>query len=465
MWLDTTERLRRSASHDDGQTSAVAGISISPEIGRDTLFRREAVDARRDQWFGPTQLAVSLSLKIVAPIAICLAVATMILLFSGSYSRRTTVSGVLLPTEGVTKIRAPIRGRIAERMISESQSVHQGDLLFVLDVDNVSGLGETQAAVTAELRQQRSELAAERDRQSDLNDLQKVSLAEQEDFAGRELTQIEKQIDVSEKNAEALGLSFERYKGYLARQIVIETQVDAKKQDYIAAQQQLEALKREQIQLEGKRQDLRSQLNAIAIRKASTLGDLARQIAQIDLSIAEGEAKHEIRLTAPRDGVVTGVVANAGEIIEVGSPMATILPAAPHFQVQLGAPSSAIGFLQVGQPVTLRYEAFPYQKFGQYSGRVTAISRTALRLEELTDLGTAGLGRENAASQSGENMYRITVQPDQMTVHAYGKAQVLTSGMVVHATIFLDRRPLYEWILDPIYSLKGAVSSTQKVPS
>ena len=40
-------------------------------------------------------------------------------------------------------------------------------------------------------------------------------------------------------------------------------------------------------------------------------------------------------------------------------------------------------------------------------------------------------------------------------VRAYGRQYPLQSGMELDANIELDRRRLYQWVLDPLYSVRG----------
>ena len=52
------------------------------------------------------------------------------------------------------------------------------------------------------------------------------------------------------------------------------------------------------------------------------------------------------------------------------SALASLVPAGAQLQAHLYAPSSAVGFVRAEQPVLLRYQAFPYQKFGHQHGRM-----------------------------------------------------------------------------------------------
>jgi membrane fusion protein len=150
---------------------------------------------------------------------------------------------------------------------------------------------------------------------------------------------------------------------------------------------------------------------------------------------------------APHDGTMSGVLAQPGQAVRAGAPLATLLPANARLQAHLFAPSSAIGFLHAQQPVHLRYQAFPYQKFGHQSGEVIQVSHAPL---------PPGEGA-TAGAPAGETLYRITVALPAQTIDAYGAPQPLTAGMELEADVLLDRRRLIEWIFEPLLGLSGRV--------
>jgi membrane fusion protein len=132
--------------------------------------------------------------------------------------------------------------------------------------------------------------------------------------------------------------------------------------------------------------------------------------------------------------------------------LASLLPADAKLQAHLFAPSSAVGFVRANQVVQLRYQAFPYQKFGHQAGEVAQVSRSPLQTAEL-----AGLPMPAAVSASGEPLYRITVTLDRQSVAAYGQAQALSPGMQLEADVLLDRRRLIEWLFEPVLGIAGRV--------
>ena len=111
------------------------------------------------------------------------------------------------------------------------------------------------------------------------------------------------------------------------------------------------------------------------------------------------------------------------------------------------APSRAAGFVKPGMPVLLRYQAYPYQKFGQAHGRVREVSASAMRPDELAQ----------ANGPAAEPMYRVRVALERQAVTAYGAERPLMSGATLDATVLLERRRLYEWVLEPLYTISGRI--------
>lgn len=107
-------------------------------------------------------------------------------------------------------------------------------------------------------------------------------------------------------------------------------------------------------------------------------------------------------------------------------------------------PSRAIGFVEKNQKVLIRYDAFPYQRYGLYGGRIVQIAETVINPNEIS-----------IQLPIQEPVYRIKVELDKQTVNAYNKEMPLQTGMSVAAEIILEERSLGQWLLEPIYSLRG----------
>ncbi|WP_431260856.1 secretion protein HlyD [Roseateles chitinivorans] len=127
---------------------------------------------------------------------------------------------------------------------------------------------------------------------------------------------------------------------------------------------------------------------------------------------------------------------------------------APRLLAQLYAPSRTVGFVQPGQPVWLRYAAYPYQKFGMARGQVAQVSPTPIAPQDLPAGQAQALV---SAAQANEPLYRIDVRLDRDDIAAYGQAVPLRAGMALDADVTLERRRIWEWLLEPLLATAGRV--------
>ncbi|WP_428695934.1 HlyD family secretion protein [Stenotrophomonas chelatiphaga] len=153
-------------------------------------------------------------------------------------------------------------------------------------------------------------------------------------------------------------------------------------------------------------------------------------------------------------GTVTSILIKPGQALTTGQTALSLSPQESPLVAELWVPSSAIGFVNVGKPVTLRYEAYPFQKFGQQRGRVLSVSRSAASPGAQSHL----LGTTVSAPR-----YRVEVALDQQVMPVYGNNEALKPGMALEADISLESRRLIEWVFDPFYRLainRSAVSAS-----
>ncbi|WP_069383902.1 HlyD family secretion protein [Halomonas caseinilytica] len=418
------------------------------------LFRKESFEARRMTWLGRPTVLQNIPTKVLAVVSVVIVIAIIVFLVFGNYTRRVAVSGVMLPTEGLTRVSAPSYGWITRQYVKKGESVERGDPLYEINLDSSTALGDTQEAVNQLMRNQKEELKVEIQRHEALSDKEKSSLQHQRDNLVEEVEQIEDQIAVAEEFSNTLhGYAMEQ-KEYMDKGLTPSQAFESRLQAYMERRETLERLKGQRVRLKSELQRVRDELSSFDLNVASELGDLRRQLITIEKQIAEGESRQSIRVTAPRSGVVESIATQAGQTVSTGTPLLTILPDDAQLKAQLLAPSRDIGFLKEGDEVLLRYSAFPYQKFGQYPGTVTDITRAPLKQDEIKMLVDNG-----ATAPTSTAIYRITVKPDSPFAMTYGDRVPLQAGMQAEAHIMVETRPLYQWIFEPLYGLSEVLAA------
>jgi membrane fusion protein len=232
---------------------------------------------------------------------------------------------------------------------------------------------------------------------------------------------------------------FERIETIVQKGFVSRTELERRRQAWLAARQQLA--------------QLQQQLNALTSEKGRAEAEFARVAAESGseanaaLSSAETLTQQRARLqgerayvlTAPISGRVAALQTASGRTVDGSLPLMEIVPEGSALHAQIYAPTRAIGFVKPGQEVRLLYDAFPYQRFGSFGGRIVGISRTVIDPRELT-----------APLKIEEPVYRIDVAPESGAVAAFGDEMPLQPGMTLTANVILERRTFLDWLLTPL---------------
>ena len=162
----------------------------------------------------------------------------------------------------------------------------------------------------------------------------------------------------------------------------------------------------------------------------------------------EQDVKREMVVTAPIDGTVTNIAPARGQTVAADSRFATLLPKNSPLHAELLVPTRAIGFVKPGQQVLMRYEAFPYERFGQYAGKVESVGK---------DVWTQGASLGPLSVR--EPVYRIVVELDRQDITTNDQSFPLRAGMVVNADLLLEKRTLLEWLFQPVMQLRRRMST------
>jgi membrane fusion protein len=223
-------------------------------------------------------------------------------------------------------------------------------------------------------------------------------------------------------------------KGYVTR-----VEQERRRQTHLNARQVLTELEQQKIAAQSQESDARAQAGSLDVAHDQEIAQLRSGVEALEQQRAQFQGEREFVLRAPITGVVTAVQAGIGRSAMPGRPIMTIVPAGSELRAEIYAPSRAIGLVQPGQETRLLYDAFPYQRFGSFGGRVESISRTIIDPRE-TDIPL----------KLEEPVYRISVIPDESTVEAFGQRAPLQPGMTLRANIVLERQSFLDWLLAPL---------------
>ena len=411
------------------------------------LFRREAIEANRQQWMGEVRLVRPLSMSVLVALLVTVAVAVGAWLVMGEYTRKAHVNGVLVPDRGWIRLVAPQLATVAERRATQGQTVRAGDVLFVLSLDQHAGDGGAQQRVQRSLKARQESLSETLEARQRLSREQEAVLTQRIAGLRQESAQIDKEVELQRQRLALAQQTLARLEALREDRFVSTAQINNKSEEVLAQRAQLVALERQRSTLGRELAALEGQRRELPLQERARAGELQRAAQALAQEAAENDARHEMLVRAPQDGTLAAVLAEPGQTVSPDVALASLVPADTRLQAHLYAPSSALGFIRVGQPVRLRVAAFPYQKFGHQAGVVHQVSSTPLQAGELAALPLA--------VKPDEPLYRVTVNLERQSVLAYGREQPLAAGMQLDADVMLERRRLIEWLFAPVLGVTG----------
>ncbi len=410
----------------------------------DPLFRTQVSDKDRKRWLGEILLAQPVSAWFFAGFSLLVVLGLAGALYFVEYTRKERVVGALILNKGSSKVYAQITGVVASKLFSDGDTVSAGQVLFTINAERSTKLGDTQDEIARQLAARKASLEAEKSKQRSISSEEEAALKRRALDLRAELDKIKNELTTQVRRVALSKNAAQRSRDLQVQNFVSQADVDQKEQDVLEQQSRVQSLERASLSLQKDLNGVLSDVQNAPLRANNRSSEFDRQIASLAQDNIDAESRRELQVRAPQTGKVTATLVELGQIVAPNAPLVSILPTDATLEAQLYLPSKAIGFIELGQTVQLRYEAYPYQKFGQYEGKVREISRTALSAEEL-----------KLHTVSKEALYLVKVVLKTQQVMAYGKPTALQDGMQLEADVLIDTRRLYEWVLEPLYSLTG----------
>ncbi len=417
-----------------------------------TLFRKEAVEQQTQHLTGNVSLAQPLSIGITVSTLVTVATLIITFLFSAQYSRKEMVRGFLMPNKGVIKSYARQGGLIETLHVNDGDTVEKGQILVTLTIgqrsQSISGQStELSEQLSIQLNEQITLLNEEVLQHLALQKKELVNLQQREQALAQEKTAIiEQQHFLNEKlallNDQQVHYNNLHEQGYLS---TLDNQ--RQQQVLLDVKQEKQTLARLLLQQQNEQAQIRFNQQNIPEQYQLRINALKRQQSDIENQLSQVRSNHRYSITAANAGVITGIQVNMGESVTANYPLLYIIPKDSELVAELLLPTRSAGFVQEGDNARLRFDAFPYQRFGFINSQISKIDQALIIPNEI-----------KLPVQLQEPVYRLRAKINQQQINAYGKAFNLKSGMLFEADIMLEQRTLIQWLLEPIYSLRGRIS-------
>lgn len=409
------------------------------------LLRANAVKQQSARLDGDVIIAQPVSTSFLTTVLLCVVIAIIAFLSLTSFNRKETVSGYLKPDIGLAKVVSSRAGVIQQLYVDDGQQVQAGDRLALVTVPEHLSAGDSLTASLFQGLLQQTELVNLR-KQQVINQLsqQETELSARLTLSRNLLSDIKVQQHLLQQRLQLNQQRYQNYQDLTQRGAISTNELQQQHELVLNIQQQLAELNASEQSQKAQIEQLSGQLQRLPSEQQQQLAVLDSDISRLKQQQTELNARGELLITAPIAGRVTNLVAEIGNNVQMGLPLLTIMPDNAELQAVLLVPTRAYGFVMPGQQTRLRFDAFPYQRFGLYEGEVIKTAQ-AIVLPNEVDMPVA----------VQEPVYRVEVALAQQHIRAYGNTVPLQSGMLLSADIVLEQRSLLAWLFEPVLSLKG----------
>ena len=381
-----------------------------------------------------------------------------------------TATGKLEPKGRIIDLDAPVNGTVTNISVREGERVKAKQQIMELDSELVDN----------ELAQQQQKLLAQQNQLNELKLLQQqqvlsINTQKQQSQAQQYekqalIQQAREAIETSQSAHEMAKIRYRaarekvpRYQqaydqGALSRDLLAEAQQQAREQQESIKQTASEiAQARSRLAEQTRGLDSLKQTNNLGMLKSqeeykntqAQITNIEGEIAQTQSLIMGLEYQMQQRVIySPVTGTVFQMpVKKPGAVVQVGQMVAQVAPQGSPLVLRGRMSSRDSGLLEVGQPVKVKFDAYPFQDYGVVPGRLTWISPDSR------------VAQTNAPTPTPpQDFYELEIELERNYVENYEGTVTLTPGQTATAEIVIRQRRLADIILTPFKSLrKGGI--------
>lgn len=390
-------------------------------------------------------------------------------LYFGKLDVVVSGQGKLASESGTKILQSSASGTVVDIKVREGQRIKKGDTVVELDKkvaqQNVESVEKTLAIAKIErsiAKGVSSSIVMDDINKSGLTEETKQSLIEkmhaQNDIlesrkllSSTNLTNLQKQLSQLDSVGKDLNdmLTKDKAKeqqinklmehGAPLQQMQLRSDLNSIRQKIASLESSLSSQKQQMTQVESAIDNAKNQaevsLNELRVSNTATAISQDNKIIELENSLSRARvALEHTTIVAPVDGTVLSLKINTiGGVVSAAQIIAEITPLEESLVVEASLQSRDIGFVNVGQRVVVKVDAYSFQRYGYLSGTVQSISPDAIVNDKL------GL------------IYRIKVKLDSLKTSKNIELKIIP-GMNSVVEITTGNRRAIEFLLDPLIS-------------
>lgn len=287
-------------------------------------------------------------------------------------------------------------------------------------------------------------------------ELAKATIAKNQD----DLQRLKQRQDIAQQ-IEAMRSTLEQHGtgSLLNRLLASDTFVEAQRQTDLDQNSIVES-QHNLASLQADRDAAKQQFLATASQElAQAQGNLATARAQLDAAIRHKEL---VRIVAAEDSYVLSLAkVSVGSVLQPSETLMRLMPASASVVAEIAIASRDVAFLRIGDPVTIKIDAFNVSEHGFVDGKVLWISDDIFTADAAAGATTTGSTSQAPESKSDDAYYKARVSIDEIKLINVPANVRLIPGMSLEADVKVGRRSLGAYIFG---TLLHGVGSAMREP-
>ena len=176
------------------------------------------------------------------------------------------------------------------------------------------------------------------------------------------------------------------------------------------------------------------------------LADATGKLSDARESLNKAQLRKQlVELRAERDATVLTVAKlSVGSVLQSGQQFITLVPADAPLEVEANILGRDDGFISVGDPVSVKFDTFPFIQYGLAYGVVRTISADSFTAQDDQRNPT---GMVPVPGNSGDSYYRARITIDRVDLHGTPPDFHVSPGMPVTADIKVGKRTVLQYLL------------------
>ncbi|HAW3721593.1 TPA: HlyD family efflux transporter periplasmic adaptor subunit [Escherichia coli] len=383
--------------------------------------------------FGDVIVTTTYSQRVIIVCSVFIFICVLMFISFAEYTQKRNVNGIVYPDKGIVNIKSKQSGTLSALYIKSGDYIRVGEKLLEIDASSSTHYFRNNEE---NYREMLSKLRGISSSEVQANiytlDAKKKLTEEQIDQTRNSIAIMRNQIRLLDAAIQSQQSTFNRIQEAYKKKYVSDVEKNNAEMQLIDKKMQRQSLNNEILSREGQIISLKKELDDTIDRIKNIQNEDKKESLQSLMKMYGIASDTESVLRAPIAGKIAEIVERTGRFVNAGDTILTVIPQDSVNQIIAFISPELIGEIKKGTRVALKYDSYPYQRFGIEHGIIIDISRVPLQPEDIYT--NFGLKVENACFRVG---IKITERKERIAV---------IPGMSLKVEIPTRKESIIKWI-------------------